>query len=88
MNFIDKKMYINIISLFYKRFELPTYQIYAFIAMGHFFEEHIFDQDLWSSLDFSNIDEFAKLKNNIVTRYRYEVFMLRYFIIVVRQKRS
>ena len=46
MNFIDKKMYINIISLFYKRFELLTYQIYAFIAMGHFSEEHIFDQDL------------------------------------------
>ena len=45
MNFIDKKMYINIISLFYKRFELLTYQIYAFIAMGHFSEEHNFDQD-------------------------------------------
>ena len=64
-------MYINIISLFYKRFELLTYQIYAFIAMGHFSEEHIFDQDLWISLDLSNIDTFSKLKKNIVSRYRY-----------------
>ncbi len=39
-------MQINIISLFYNRFELPAYQIYASIAMGHFSEEHIFDQEL------------------------------------------